>query len=127
MRSSAICSCEWLRRSSTKGGCFVIVIIIFNLRHTQLIVSFFCKDEKTGKKFHGLQLLLRNVSQGMGNGAKRLKFGRKSWKMNISGGGPNWMGRRGRSVLAWTRAWAAKGGGCLAGQTRNFPNYRVLL
>src|SRR5690242_14806509 len=92
MRSSAICSCEWFRRSSTKGGCFVIVIIIFNLRHIQLIVSFSSKDEKRGKKFHGLQLLFRNVSPWRVRWAKRRGFSRKSSKWKASGGNSNWRG-----------------------------------
>src|SRR5712691_9346985 len=42
-RNSAICSCEWFRRSSTRGGCFGTDIVIMFLRHIQLSFSSLVK------------------------------------------------------------------------------------
>src|SRR6516162_11014407 len=51
-RNSATCSCEWFRRSSKIGGCFVIGIVIRLLRHIPAYLLLTYKDERNAKMFH---------------------------------------------------------------------------
>jgi hypothetical protein len=76
-------------------------IIMFNLRHIQLIVLLTSKDENNGEKFHRPQHLLEKVSQPPSGSAQKARIYRFFDENSHLMGGPYWLGmRQGSAVWA---------------------------